>query len=360
MKRFAVHRLVVVVVFMVGVAVGCQSVSTTSAKLRNQEGNYELAIELAKQGLAENPNDPEAYFQLGVSYSQLDSVALAYENFTKSMELDPKKVRDGQNNIQHNFAKHYKLGQSAFNRNDYQSASVEFGLAGAADPRQSVAYYNLGVAYSRLAKEDPSYHAKAVEAMDKVLEISNPSEANYVKALQIAGKELVEMGREEEAMERFQRLIEEDPTSYDAIQDIGNELLQAEKWRGAVVFLKMASEARAKIDAEDFAVYYNIGAALYNLRDEDPNAAMEAVEYYERALSLDPEPAQAEQTVFNVVVAYVSVEDWPKAAEWGERYTTMKPSDPRGWQLLARCYTEVGDKDKARDALKRFEQLRTP
>ena len=355
MKSIAVYKVFAAIVLLVVVAVGCQSVATTSAKLRNQEGNYEMAIDLAKQAIAENPADAEAYFQLGVSYSNLDSVSLAYENFVKAQELDPKKERDAQNNIQHNFAKHYKLGQSAFNRSDYAAASVEFELAGAADPRQSVAFYNLGVAYANLAKDDPSYHEKAVAAMDKVLELSNPSEANYVKALSVAGRQLVALDREDEAVERFQRLIEEDPTSFDAIEEIGNQLLNEQNWKGAVVFLKMAAEARSKIDADDFTVYYNIGAASYNLRKEDPNATNEAIHNYERALELRPDEPQ---TIFNIVVAYVSMEDWLKAIEWGERYTNLQPSDPRGWQLLSRSYREAGEKDKARDAAKRFEQLR--
>ena len=62
---------------MVIAAFGCQSVATTSAKLRNQEGNYELAIKLAEEAIAKNPKDAEAHFQLGVSYSYLDSVALS-------------------------------------------------------------------------------------------------------------------------------------------------------------------------------------------------------------------------------------------------------------------------------------------
>lgn len=337
------------------IVISCQSVATTSAKLRNQEGNYDLAIELARQGLADNPLDAEAYFQLGISYSHLDSVALAYEHFMKASELDPKKAADAENNIQHNFAKHYKLGQSAFNRSDYPVAAEEFALASDADPTQNVAYYNLGVAYARMARTDSTLHAKSIAAMDKVLEMSNPSEANYVKALQVAGRELVNDGRPEEAQERFRRLIEEDPTSYQVIEDIGSELLNNKQWRGAVIFLKMAAEARAMIDADDFTLYYNIGAALYNLRKEDPNAVEEAIAYYEKALELNEDEPQ---TVFNIAVAHVAMDDYAGSAEWLELYVTITPTDPKGWQLLARCYSEIGERDKAREAMARFEALR--
>jgi tetratricopeptide (TPR) repeat protein len=334
---------------------GCQSVATTSAKLRNQEGNYDLAISLAKEGLAANPNDAEAHFQLGYSYSKLDSVALAYEHFMKAKELDPKKTADVNDNIQSNFAKHYKLGQSAFNRQDFKAAAGEFELATMANPTQGNAYYNLGVAYDRLAVEDSTYHEKALAAADKVLELSNPSDANYPRALQLAGGQLVALGREEEAVNRFQRLIDEDPASYDVIQGIGTDLLDRKQWKGAAVFLKMAAEARAKVGAEDFNVYYNIGVALYNQRQEDPNAIAEAISYYNKALELQPdEPV----TTFNVVVAYYASRDFTNAALWGEKYVMLRPEDSKGWQLLAQSYGELGEKEKASQAGARYEETR--
>ncbi|MDH4038298.1 MAG: tetratricopeptide repeat protein [Candidatus Krumholzibacteria bacterium] len=350
-----VRFLVSMLILAAAVAVGCQSVATTSAKLRNQEGNYDLAIQLAKEGLAANPNDAEAHFQLGYSYSQLDSVALAYEHFMKAAELDPKKVPNCKDNIQSNFAKHYKLGQSAFNRQDYKAAAGEFDLATQSDPTQANAYYNLGVAYDRLAEDDSTYHQKALDAADKVLELSNPSDANYPRALQLAGSQLVAMGREDEAENRFQRLIDEDPASYEVIQGIGMDLLNRQEWKGASIFLKMASEARAKVGAEDFDVYYNVGVALYNQRTEDPAAITEAISYYEKALELQPDEPT---TTFNIVVAYYAQKDFSNSALWGEKFVQLRPEDSRGWQLLAQSYGELGEKDKAAQAGKRFAELR--
>ena len=356
MYSFKNHIVVIACVVLAAfVITGCQSVATTSAKLRNQEGNYELAIDLAKQALADNPDDAEAYFQLGVSYSFLDSVSLAYDCFMKSTELDPKKENDAQNNIAHNFAKHYKLGQSAYKRDDYQTASEEFVLATDADPTQSVGYYNLGVSYYSMGKEvDPKYYDKAVVSLDKVLELSNPSDANYANALGFAGKALAATGREEEARDRFERLIEEDPTSYQVIEDIGNDLLSAQQWKGASVFLEMAAEARSKIGAEDFTLFYNIGVANYSMRNEDPSAVDKAIMYYEKALDLQPDEPQ---TIFNIVVAHISKGDYKSAIDWAEKYANINPTDALGWQLLARCYSEVGEKEKAKEAMKRFEML---
>lgn len=338
-------------------AFGCQSVATTSAKLRNQEGNYELAIKLAQEAIAKNPKDAEAHFQLGVSYSYLDSVGLAYEHFMKAKELDPEKAADADNNIQSNFAKHYKLGQSSFNRSDLKTAAGEFELATKANPTQAIAYYNLAVANQRLAETDSTAHTRALAAADKVLALSNPTEANYTKALRIAGEELIALHRENEAGQRFERLINEDPASYKVIEDIGTAELEERNFKASAEFLKLAARAREKVGAPDAKVYYNIGVSLYNLRKENPAHIDEAISYYQKALDITPDDPD---TVFNMLVAYASKGDWSNAAQWGEKYAVVNPSDANGWKLLARSYTELGDNDKAEEALKRYDMLKQP
>ena len=334
---------------------GCQSVATTSAKLRNQEGNYELAIKLAQEAITKNPKDAEAHFQLGVSYSYLDSVALAYQHFMKAKELDPEKAADADNNIQSNFAKHYKLGQSSYNRQDLKTARDEFELATKANPTQAVADYNLAVVYQRLAASDSTLHVKALAAADKVLALSSPTEANYTKALRLAGEELIVLHREDEAAQRFKRLIDEDPASYKIIEDIGTTELDNRNYRASAEFLKLAAKAREKVGSPDAKVYYNIGVSLYNLRRDDPSRIDEAISYYQKALEMTPDDPD---TVFNILVAYAAKQDWSNAAQWGEKYVNVNSDDANGWKLLARSYTELGDKDKAAEAIKRYEMLK--
>jgi tetratricopeptide (TPR) repeat protein len=354
-------RLVSILVMLGIVAIasiGCKSVDTTSMILRNQEGNYDKALELGRTALAANPNDAEAHFQMGFAYSQLDSVALAYQHFMKAKELDPKKEKLVADNVQSNFAKHYKLGQNAYNRVDYKTATVEFGMAAQADPRQAIGHYNLGSSYFSLAAQDSAGaqydYEQALKSADKVLSISNPSEATYSRALTLAGKSLVQLGREEDAKERFQRMIEEDPANYQIIQDIGNDLLKAGNWKGSAIFLEMTADARAKIAADDANVYYNLGVAYYNMREEDPNALTESVNYYQKALDLQPDdPA----TVMNMVLAHVAAKDPDQVVQWGEKLVTLTPNDANAWRLLAVGYKDLGDMDKFKETMDRYDML---
>jgi len=342
-------------VFVVG---GCQSVATTSAILRNQEGNYDLAIEQAKLALQQNPNDAEAYFQLGVSYSNLDSVSLAFENFMKSVELDPKNEKRKEladNNIKHNYSKHYNTGQAAFQDKDMQTAAKEFIKATEADPRQAVAYYNLGVTYSRMAVDDSTYHEKAIKALDDCLEKSTPDQSHYIPALGLVGKELAEVGRVDEAVARFERLVDEDPSRYDVIEDLGINRFNRQDWKGANTFLAMAARARTKVGAEDYKVYYDLGRVNYFMRDEDPDALQRSIDYYERALELEPDNAQS---MLNLIIAYMAMKDWLSAITWGEKYVQMLPNSEDGWRLLSMSYNEIGDKTKATHCAQKYADLK--
>lgn len=332
----------------------CQSVATTSAKLRNEEGNYEIAISLARKALEQNPNDAEAYFQLGVSYSNLDSVDLAYRYFQKSAEINPKKKKMANNNIRHNYSKHYNLGLKAFNHDDYAAAAREFEKATKADPRESISFYNLGVAYARLAKQDSTYYEKALSAFNTVLAKATPDQKHYIDAIKLHGKILADLGRVEEAIEQFNRLVEEDPANYIIIEKLGYDRMKQKDWKGAAVFLDLAARARAKIGAEDFNLYYNLGAINYNMRKEDPSRVEEAIKFYQKALDMQPEEPQ---TTFNIMVSFMFLKKWDQAAAWGEKYVSVKPEDEKGWQILAISYGEMGEKEKARQASIRYEEL---
>ena len=358
--------LIVAVVWAAAVSAmfGCKSVETRSAMLHNQTGNYEMAIQRANEALAKNPSDAEAEFQLGVAYSFLDSVGQAYEHYMKALQLDPKRERLVSDNVQSNFAKHYNAGLNAFKDDDLASAADEFSKAAKADPQDEKGHFQLGTTYTRLGDAQPDssearqeYYAKAVASFDKVLELAKPTDTHYTQALSVAGQVLARSGRPDEAASRFNRLVEEDPTNYRVIEKIGNDLVETKDWKGAAVFLDLAAQARAKIGQDDFTLFYNLGVAYFNMgKDAEDRALLDkSVEYYEKALVLNPDEPS---TVRNVVVAQIYAENWRKAVEWGERYAGINPNDPDGWRLLTRAYNELGDKEKARRCELRYDELR--
>lgn len=330
-------------------------INTRSGKVYCQNSQWSEAVRVLLLAVEEDQKDDEAHFYLGFAYSNLDSVELAYKHFTIAKELNPKKKKDADTNIQSNYARHYKAGQVSFSQSNFTGAAREFKLATLSDPNQSSAHYNLAVTYSRLAPSDSSYVTKTLEEADKVLALADPKEANYTNALQLAARQLVILGREEEAIGRFEKYLAEDPSRYTTVEKIGTDLLNESRWPGAAVFLKMAAETRLSQGQEDFTVYFNIGRAEYNMGATDPTHYDESIVWYEKALTLQPDDAN---TALNLMAVYIKKEDWASAALWGEKYVSVNPSDAKGWQLLARSYGELGDDAKAVEALARYEQLK--
>ena len=335
---------------------GCKSKETTSSIIHNSVGRYDLAIKTATEALAKNPTDAEAHFQLGIAYSNLDSTGLAYTHFTKSKELDPDQIRktNVENNIQSNFAKHYNRALKVKNDGDETAALEEFAKATAADPRQARGFFQLAKVYAGMGEKNPKYYDDAISNFDRVLELATPAEKNYIDALSMAGEVLAKSGKPEEAVTRFARLVEEDPTNYRVIEKLGYNLLKEEDWKGAAVFLDLSAQARSKIGADDFNLYYNLGVSNFELGKEVPDYLPKAADYYQLALNLQPnEPS----TTFNIMATHLVAKNWVEAVTWGERYVELKPDDPRGWKFLSRGYTELGDQQKARLCMARYDQL---
>ncbi|HEU4928555.1 MAG TPA: tetratricopeptide repeat protein [Candidatus Krumholzibacteria bacterium] len=347
--------LFVVAFMLLPVALIAKSVETTSGIIYIQNKQYEEARKILLKAIDKDPKDGEAHFYLGLAYSEMDSVALAYNHFTKAKELEPKKARDIANNIQSNYARHYKAGQDAFKQQDVNRAAAQFELATQADPTQSAGHYNLAVMYSRLAQIDSTYEVKALAGAEKVLELAPPSDANYTRALQLAVRSLAQLGRVDEAVGRVQAMIDKDPSKYPAVEEIGNELYNARNYKGAEPILIIAANERAKAGADDFDVYSKIAGSALAQRKEDPAKIEVAIEYYTRALDLKSDDAP---TVLNLMVAHMAKEDWGGAAMWGEKYVQANPNDATAWQYLASCYGEMGETDKASEALQRFQQLK--
>ena len=64
--------------------------SVSEAVSQIDSGHYEEAIETLLSHIAANPNDPEAFNQLGYAHSRLQNYDLALEFYDQALEIDPE------------------------------------------------------------------------------------------------------------------------------------------------------------------------------------------------------------------------------------------------------------------------------
>jgi tetratricopeptide (TPR) repeat protein len=327
----------------------CKSVETTSAMLHNQTGNYEDAIEQAKLGLEKNPNDAEAYFQLGISYSYTEEMALAFDNFMKAAEIDPSKEKIVEDNIKSNWARHFNAGIAEFQSDNHEGAAIEFEKCVGADPRQVKGWLNLAKTYNALAAEDSTYWEKSFVVADTLMALITEEDQDYAKVLELAGKVLIIKGEGERAYEIFEKLMRDDPVNAEIVEDVGNTYLLEENYEDAARFFNLAVDGRRQTETESFDLFYNLGVCHLRL-----DQFLLAADAFQNALIIDPENKAGH---YSLLLAYYSGEFWDEAIMQGQIYTEKFPDDEKGWQILSLAFSKKGMKIKAEEAARKYQEL---
>ena len=343
------HVILTLLIIALATVYACKSVETTSAMLHNQTGNYEEAIAQAKLGIEKNPNDAEAHFQLGISYSYTEEMALAYENFQRAIEIDPNKLMLGEDNIKSNWARHFNAGIAEYQGDNIEGAAVEFEEATMADPRQINGWLNLAKSYNRLADQDSTYWEKSFVVADTLMSLITEDDEDYSKVLELSGRVLIVKGEKERAYEIFEKLMRDDPVNAEIVEDVGNDFLIMEQWEDAVMFFQMAADGRRQTETESFDLYYNMGVCYLRLEKY-----LLSADAFQNSLIIDPENKAAH---YSLLLAYYSGEFWDETIMQGQTYTEIFPDDEKGWQILSLAFSKKGMKIKAEEAARKYQEL---
>jgi len=118
------------------------------------KGNFLEGIKNIDESLKHNNKSDIAYFYKAVGYHNLNNTDLAYENYTKTLELN-KKMTDA----------YYNRGQLILKDNP-QQALDDFVEAVVLDPKFIDAYYAIAAVQKNLG-----HYKDAIKNLDKILEL---------------------------------------------------------------------------------------------------------------------------------------------------------------------------------------------
>ncbi len=351
MKRS--HVIILLLIAVAFSVYSCKSKETISAMLDNEHGLYESAINNANLALEKNPDDAEAHFQLGVSYSYIGKMAEAYREFMAAARLNPKKLEDCENNIKHNWAVHFNSGITEYQSENWEGALKEFELTAQADPRQIKGWLYLTDVLYILNRDDSTgaaYREQAFAAGDSLLARAEKGLEEYGEAMTLGGKIMVLRGENERAYQIFQELIAEDPSYFEKAEEIGDVYANKNDWVNAAKLYELAADGRMQTNNQSFDLYYNLGVSYYKME----NYVMSA-DAYQRALTLEPDNRNANYSIF---LTYFKAGMYDEAVVVGQKYTEqIAPDDASGWQILARCYGEKGMNIKSEEAIQKYMEL---
>ena len=122
-----------------------------------RKGDYKEAIVILKKAIDLNPDFPEAYYNVGISYEQLGKHKDAIEMFKKTIELSPDNANA-----------YYALGYAYYQRRKYKEAIDAFENTVRLKPNNAFAFRKLGSAYLKVGEKD-----KALEQYHVLKQLDN-------------------------------------------------------------------------------------------------------------------------------------------------------------------------------------------
>ena len=324
--------------------------------------NYTKAIESYKQAIRINPNYVGAYYRyLDVAYSQLNLYKEVVKTYKQAIRINPNDA-----------STYYNLGVAYGNLSLYKDAIEAYKQAIRIDPNYTNAYYALGVAYDEL-----DLYKDAIEAYKQTIRI----DPNYVSAYYALGVAYDKLSLYKDAIDAYKQTIRINPNHADAYNDLGVAYGKLGLYKDAIEACKQTIRIRPNRSSP----YYNLGVAyaklgLYKDATEACKQAIrfspsnphndaykilsvacaklsiykDAIEACKQGIRIDPNLADAYN---DLGVAYGKLRLYKDAIEAYKQTIRINPNHVFLYFILGVAYYKSGDKNSALNEYKILKKL---
>ena len=217
-----------------------------------------------------------------------------------------------------------------------ETLELQKKLLGPKHPDTLSSLHNLATFYYSVGRLE-----EAILRYRRVIEL-NPRDADAVFDLGLA---LMQQGKTEEEIESFRKVIELDPDLAAAHMNLGLALIQQGKKEEGIRSYRRAVE----LDPGLPMVHYNLGIALFN-----QGRTEEAIDAYRRAIEVDPENSRAH---CNLGVALDELGKTDEAIVSYRRAIELDPKYALAHNNLAYCLAELGQAEEAIEIYRRAIEL---
>ena len=168
----------------------------TQALVLLQQGQFQAGADLLSQSLAQNPRQPETYYNFGFALQQLGLLDSAIQAFGQTIALTPGDVDALM-----------ARGHVLANQKRFEDAAKDFAKAVKQVPQNADAWNNYGNALLELARE-----SEAIDAYDKAMALR----PGFAQGLFNKGKALAALERYTEADEAYKAALAINPNYEEA------------------------------------------------------------------------------------------------------------------------------------------------
>ena len=192
---------------------------------------WESDYTLWKDSVVKTPYLAKPHMNLGAEYNNRGLNILAAEEFKIAIKLFPEYAES-----------YYNLGKVYFDLHQYEKAILEFLLAIRYDKSYYLAQFSLGNTYSKLKQ-----YNKAINAYQKADQIFHNKEGeSYLEAIHNAGEVYGQMGKLDEAIEQFKKVLKIDPSHVLANENLSRGYRYGGDIEKADLYLKKAGQLKQK------------------------------------------------------------------------------------------------------------------
>jgi predicted O-linked N-acetylglucosamine transferase (SPINDLY family) len=260
-----------------------------------QKGDFSTARVKFTQAAQKNPDNVDAFYNLGAAELNLGNVNGAVNAYKKALAIAPT-----------DYEVLYNLGTVYLGSGDVINAIKAFKESIDINPYYINALNNLGVAYQYV--NDLQNSTKIYE---QVIQIKDDDPTAYNNL----GVSISKQGLPGDSLKYFQKAIELSPNYDSAHNNLGNALQQLGAYNDAVKYYNKALE----INPNYPEALINLASTYHELRDLEKSIAC-----YERVLEIDPEN---DQFMSHFVHIYQQVCDFEKIKEY-KKLLNIKNQDP--------------------------------
>jgi len=233
------------------------------------------------------------------------------------------------------FGRNYlSLGSVFYERGYPDQSQAFFRLALEDDPASAEALYGLGSVYLQQGKTK-----EARESFARAIQLHTTYPGTLPNAWNNLGILSAREGNTAAAIGYFQRALQIDPAHTIALLNLGNAYRQNKDWAAAKESLQRALD----LSPEDPETNYSLGMVYAQLGDTD-----RAYDYLKKALGLRPVYPEA---LNNLGVLCLRTRRPQEAIASFEESIRVAPAYDQSYLNLARVYSILGDREKARAVL---------
>ncbi len=228
--------------------------------------------------------------------------------------------------IENPFEKSKMLIGQGFYESNIDNAINCFQKAIDINPNNDIAFYNMGVSYSKKGDYD-----KAIECYQKAIDI-NP---NFDIALNAMGYAYSKKEDYDKAIECYQKAIDINPNFDIALNAMGYVYSEKGVYEKAIEYYKKGID----INPNDDEAFYNMGNAYLK-----KGVYEKAIECYQKAIDINPNDDRAFN---NMGTAYSKKGVYEKVIECYQKAIDINPNDDRAFTNIGWLYLTLLNYDKA-------------